>query len=93
MAQYYNLEVDGHAPGASASEHSYILADLNDSVRASGLGDDVTLNRMYRRQVAWGADSGKMKTTTAIGVAARGVAAAATLATSTQVCHATATAK
>ena len=93
VAQYYNLEVDGHAPGASASEHSYILADLNDGVRASGLGDDVTLNRMYRRQVAWGADSGKMKTTTAIGVAARGVAAAATLATSTQVCHATATAK
>ena len=43
----YNLEVDAHAPGASA--HAYVV----NGVVASGLGDNVRLNTLYPRQEVW----------------------------------------
>ena len=43
----YNLEIDGDRPGAS--NHSYVVG----GVVASGLGDGVELNALFRRQASW----------------------------------------
>jgi Hint-domain len=44
---FYNLEVDGHAIGESS--HSYVV----NGIIASGLGDNVELNRRFPRQNVW----------------------------------------
>lgn len=47
----YNLEVDGDSPGSSS--HSYVV----NGIVASGLGDNLVLNRMFARQSSWKDDS------------------------------------
>ena len=44
---FYNLEIDGNAPGMSS--HSYVV----NGIIASGLGDNVLLNSLFARQEAW----------------------------------------
>ena len=44
---FYNLEVDGDAPGASA--HAYMVS----GVVASGNGDNTVLNTRFPRQNVW----------------------------------------
>ena len=44
---FHNLEVDGHLPGLSS--HAYVV----NGVIASGLGDNDTLNSLFKRQEAW----------------------------------------
>ena len=45
---FYNLEVDGHIISSSLS-HSYIV----NGIIASGLGDNVYLNQIHKRQKSW----------------------------------------
>lgn len=44
---FYNLEIDGDAPGSS--NHSYVV----NGIIASGLGDNIHLNTLFARQKAW----------------------------------------
>ena len=44
---FYNLEIDGDAPGESS--HSYVV----NGITASGLGDGHVLNEMFPRQKVW----------------------------------------
>ena len=43
---FYNLEIDGHITNKGSSTHSFVV----NGITASGLGDDVHLNQMYKRQ-------------------------------------------
>jgi hypothetical protein len=45
---FYNLEVDGDAPGETSS-HSYVV----NGVEASGNGDNYLLNTLFPRQNVW----------------------------------------
>jgi len=54
VKNFYNLEIDGDAPGDSL--HAYVLVgddSASSEIIASGLGDHEELNRRHPRQMAW----------------------------------------